>query len=277
MPDSSPPRLGRSVALAVVLGVLAGAAVWAAFSGVGPASFDEAALDEAIAERTPTLTTLAVIVTTLGSTVAMARARRRSSASGAWLRGRRADAVLAIGAMAGASLVFRLIKVLLDRSRPPAADRLVAAANESLPSGHATMSTRGHRHDRGAGLVGAQRAGAGGDGGRRRGVGRRGRRHPGVPRRALDLGRARGLGRRRGLARACVALCSEPHLRTRVETGHDQPARPSTTTSTGRRRCRAPSRRRSAGTTAGMAVLDHLAGVHAAVAMAAFNDLSSAS
>jgi membrane-associated phospholipid phosphatase len=140
MPDSSPPRLGRSVALAVVLGVLAGAAVWAAFSGVGPASFDEAALDEAIAERTPTLTTLAVIVTTLGSTVAMA-VLAVAVGVWSWWRGRRADAVLAIGAMAGASLVFRLIKVLLDRSRPPAADRLVAETNESLPSGHATMST----------------------------------------------------------------------------------------------------------------------------------------
>ena len=123
-----------------MLGVLAGAAVWAAFSGVGPASFDEAALDEAIAERTPTLTTLAVIVTTLGSTVAMA-VLAVVVGVWSWLRGRRADAVLAIGAMAGASLVFRLIKVLLDRSRPPAADRLVAETNESLPSGHATMST----------------------------------------------------------------------------------------------------------------------------------------
>jgi undecaprenyl-diphosphatase len=42
--------------------------------------------------------------------------------------------------MAGASLVFRLLKVVLDRSRPPLADRLVAETNESLPSGHATMS-----------------------------------------------------------------------------------------------------------------------------------------
>jgi undecaprenyl-diphosphatase len=49
--------------------------------------------------------------------------------------------VLAVGAMAGASLVFRLLKVFFDRARPPLADRLVAETNESLPSGHATMST----------------------------------------------------------------------------------------------------------------------------------------
>jgi undecaprenyl-diphosphatase len=127
------------VALAVALVAVAVAAVWAAFSGVGPARLDSAALAESIEERTPNLTTLAVLVTTLGSTVAMALL---AVAVGAWCwwRGRRADAVLAVGAMAGASLVFRLLKVWLDRSRPPAADRLVAETNESLPSGHATMS-----------------------------------------------------------------------------------------------------------------------------------------
>ncbi len=80
-----------------------------------------------------------MVVTTLGSTVAMAVL---AVAVGAWCwwRGRRADAVLAVGAMAGASLVFRLLKVLLDRARPPVADRLVTETNESLPSGHATMS-----------------------------------------------------------------------------------------------------------------------------------------
>jgi undecaprenyl-diphosphatase len=57
-----------------------------------------------------------------------------------WYRGHRADAVLVVGAMAGASVVFRGLKVLLDRPRPPAATQLVRETNESLPSGHATMS-----------------------------------------------------------------------------------------------------------------------------------------
>ena len=133
------PKPGRVVGLAVALVVLAVVAVWAAFSGVGPARLDGAALAESIEERTPVRTSLAIAVTTLGSTVAMALL---AVAVGAWCwwRGRRADAVLAVGAMAGASLVFRLLKVLLDRSRPPAADRLVVETNESLPSGHATMS-----------------------------------------------------------------------------------------------------------------------------------------
>ncbi len=135
----APPRPGRVAALAVGLAVLAGAAVWAALSGVGPAGLDEVGLNESIEDRTPGLTTVAVVVTTLGSTVAMALL---AVAVGAWCwwRGRRVDAALAVGAMAGASLVFRLLKVLLDRARPPVADRLVPETNESLPSGHATMS-----------------------------------------------------------------------------------------------------------------------------------------
>ena len=138
-PPHRRPKPGWVVALAVALVVLAVAAVWAAFSGVGPARLDSAALAESIEDRTPMRTSLAVVVTTLGSTVAMALL---AVAVGAWCwwRGRRADAALAVGAMAGASLVFRLLKMVLDRSRPPAADRLVAETNESLPSGHATMS-----------------------------------------------------------------------------------------------------------------------------------------
>lgn len=135
-PRSNP---GRVVALVVALVVLAVVAVWAAFSGVGPARLDSAALAESIEERTPIRTSLAVVITTLGSTVVMALL---AVAVGAWCwaRGRRADAVLAVGAMAGASLVFTLLKNVLDRSRPPLDGRLVDVANESLPSGHATMS-----------------------------------------------------------------------------------------------------------------------------------------
>jgi membrane-associated phospholipid phosphatase len=140
LPPQASSRPGRVPALAVGLAVLAAAAVWAAFSGVGPARLDAALLAESIEERTPALTTLAVVVTTLGSTAAMAVL---AIVVGAWCwwRGRRADAVLAVGAMAGASLVFRLLKVFFDRARPPLADHLVVETNESLPSGHATMST----------------------------------------------------------------------------------------------------------------------------------------
>ena len=138
-PPLPAPRPGLGVAMAVMLGLGALAGLWAAFTGVGPASLDAAVLDESVESRTGMLTAAAVAVTNLGSTVAMAGL---AVVAGGWLwfHGRRADAVLVVGAMSGAALVFRGLKELLDRPRPPLDGRLVHATNESLPSGHATMA-----------------------------------------------------------------------------------------------------------------------------------------
>jgi membrane-associated phospholipid phosphatase len=113
--------------------------LWAAFTGVGPGRFDAAVLDESIEARSDGLTAVAVAVTNLGSTVAMALL---AVATGiwCWFAGRRGDAVFVVAAMAGAAALFRGLKVLLDRPRPPVVDRLVDVTSESLPSGHATMS-----------------------------------------------------------------------------------------------------------------------------------------
>ena len=141
MPDDRPDgRPGVRAGLAIGLGLLAAAALWAGFTGAGPAQLDGPALAESIEDRTASLTTVAVVVTTVGSTLAMAVL---AVVVGAWLwwRGRRADAVFTIGAMAGASLLFRTLKLILERARPPVADHVVPVSSESLPSGHATMST----------------------------------------------------------------------------------------------------------------------------------------
>jgi membrane-associated phospholipid phosphatase len=132
-------RAATGAGLAVGLVLLAAAALWAGFTGAGPAQLDGPALAESIEDRNAGLTSVAVVVTTIGSTVAMAVL---AIVVGAWCwwRGRRADAVLAIGAMAVASLLFRVLKLVLERTRPPVADHLVPVSNESLPSGHATMS-----------------------------------------------------------------------------------------------------------------------------------------
>jgi membrane-associated phospholipid phosphatase len=132
-------RAATGAGLAVGLVLLAAAALWAGFTGAGPAQLDGPALAESIEDRNAGLTSVAVVVTTIGSTVAMAVL---AVVVGAWCwwRGRRADAVLAIGAMAVASLLFRVLKLVLERTRPPVADHLVPVSNESLPSGHATMS-----------------------------------------------------------------------------------------------------------------------------------------
>ena len=133
------PRPGLGVAVAVLLGLAALAGLWAAFTGVGPAQLDAAVLDESVGSRTGLLTAAAVAVTHLGSTAAMAVL---AVAAGVrlWRADRRADAVFVIGAMAGAQLVFRGLKELLDRPRPPVDGHLVHAASESLPSGHATTA-----------------------------------------------------------------------------------------------------------------------------------------
>jgi undecaprenyl-diphosphatase len=127
------------VVTAAGLALLAGLAVWAAFTGVGPAVADTAALRDAIEVRTTGLTDIAVLVTTVGSTVVMAVL---ACVVGAllWRWGRPVDAAFVVLTMATASLVFRGLKIWLDRPRPPVATRLVPETNESLPSGHATMS-----------------------------------------------------------------------------------------------------------------------------------------
>jgi undecaprenyl-diphosphatase len=123
----------------VLFALAAAFALWAAFTGSGPARLDAAALGESLEARSPALTVGVVLLTNVGSTVAMAVLAVVAGAV-LWWRGRRADAVFVVGAMATASAVFRLLKALFDRQRPPAVDRLVRETNESLPSGHATMS-----------------------------------------------------------------------------------------------------------------------------------------
>lgn len=126
-------------ALLVTLVTAAVVALWVGATA-GPTPADAAALRESMEVRTTDLTALAIVVTDVGSTVAMAIV---ALATGAWLAARRrlADAVFVVGAWLGGLVLFRGLKLLLDRARPPEVDRLVAVTNESLPSGHATMAT----------------------------------------------------------------------------------------------------------------------------------------
>jgi membrane-associated phospholipid phosphatase len=133
------PRPWLGALVAGLLSFAAAAGLYASFVGSGPALADGTLLQDSIAIRTGGLTGLAVVVTNVGNTTSMAVLAVAVSAW-CWYAGRRADAVLAIGAMAGAAALFRTLKEVLDRPRPPAALRLVEATNESLPSGHATMS-----------------------------------------------------------------------------------------------------------------------------------------
>lgn len=134
------PRPGRTVLVAAVLLLAAGAAMWTALATAGPGRVDARFLGEAVDSRTGGLDAIAVTITTIGNTFAMAVLATLTGIR-CWARGRRADAVFVVGAMAGAVLLFRGIKILVDRPRPPAATQVIQETNESLPSGHATMST----------------------------------------------------------------------------------------------------------------------------------------
>lgn len=134
-----PPRDWRRTALvAAALLLLAGLLIGVAWTG-GFVGRDAAALAEATEERTGTLTTAAVTLTEIGNTVASATIAV-VAAGVCWWRGRRDEAVYLVATMATASLVFTVVKRLLERPRPPASAQVIRETNESLPSGHATMA-----------------------------------------------------------------------------------------------------------------------------------------
>lgn len=139
LPDPAPARPGRVALIGGALLLGAGAAMWAALDTVGPGRLDARFLGEAVESRTDGLSAVAVTISEVGNTFAMALLATLVGIW-CWARGRRADAVFVVAAMAGAVLLFRGIKILVDRPRPPTVTQVVREGNESLPSGHATMS-----------------------------------------------------------------------------------------------------------------------------------------
>lgn len=138
-PAPSSTSIVAGVVLTVLLGALAAWLLLTAATGTGPATADQAVLDWFVGVRGAALTTAAVLVTNVGSTLAMA-VLAILVGGGLWWRGRRAGAVYVVFTMAGGAAVFRLLKLFFDRPRPPPVYHLVIETNESLPSGHATMS-----------------------------------------------------------------------------------------------------------------------------------------
>ncbi len=131
-------RWRRAAVVAAVLLVLGGVLIGVAVTG-GLRGDDRGLLTAAVTERSPGLTTAAVVLTTVGNTAATA-VLAIVVGGVLFVRGRRADGVYLVATMATASLVFTLVKNLLDRPRPPAELQVLRETNESLPSGHATMS-----------------------------------------------------------------------------------------------------------------------------------------
>lgn len=123
-----------AVLAAVVLGLADGAT-----DNNGSAFLDTPVWQWMIDHRTPGLTTAAIVVTEVGSTVSMTII---AAATVVFLliKRHRGDAVLVAVVAAGAGLLVRVGKATVGRERPPEQFRLVTETNESFPSGHALAS-----------------------------------------------------------------------------------------------------------------------------------------
>jgi membrane-associated phospholipid phosphatase len=134
---SAPLRARVTGPVAAVLLVLAGVLIALAWTGVLQGGETETAVGLA-ADRIPGVTVVALVVTELGNTVGSTAVALVGGAVLA-VRGRVAEGLCLAAVPLVASVVFTMVKRILDRARPPADLQVMAVANESLPSGHATM------------------------------------------------------------------------------------------------------------------------------------------
>jgi hypothetical protein len=95
-----------------------------------------------IAARSPDRTALAETVSLVGGTT-FTGALAVVAAIVLALRGRRVRAVVWVVGVALGSLTIRLVKVAVERPRPPVATRLADESTASLPSGHSLMAALG--------------------------------------------------------------------------------------------------------------------------------------
>jgi undecaprenyl-diphosphatase len=123
-----------AVLAAIVLGLADGAT-----EGNGLATIDEPVWQWMVDHRSPALTTAAIFVTEIGSTVSMT-VIAIATIIFLLIKRRRGDALLVGVVAAGAGLLVTVGKATVGRQRPPADYRLVTETNESFPSGHALAS-----------------------------------------------------------------------------------------------------------------------------------------
>ncbi len=93
----------------------------------------------AVEHRDPMATTVAVVITDVGSTLTMG-VLAAAGVIVAWSTRRWLTGALVMAVAVGAGALVRAIKVAVGRDRPPVAQRLVTAINQSFPSGHALAS-----------------------------------------------------------------------------------------------------------------------------------------
>ena len=139
---SSPGAAELLVTAGAVLAVLAGIVLGLADGASevnGLASIDLPVWQGMVDHRIAALTSLAVVITDVGSTVSMTIIAV-VTITFLLVKHRRGDAALVAVVAAGAGLLVTVGKATVGRDRPPEGFRLVKETNESFPSGHALAS-----------------------------------------------------------------------------------------------------------------------------------------
>lgn len=134
--DARPPKTAAALA-AVLLTVFAVLGLLA-HRVVAGSAFDHGVLAAMVAHRSATLTTWAVVVTTLGSPVGVAVLAVALAAVTWRCLGSPWPAILIVATPAAAAATSTATKILAGAHRPPAALQLVTETDPSFPSGHVT-------------------------------------------------------------------------------------------------------------------------------------------
>jgi len=137
-PGTAELLLTSGALLAILAAIVLGLADGATESN-GLASIDPPVWEWMVDHRSPGLTSVAIFVTEVGSTISMT-VIAAATIIFLLIKHRRGDAVLVAVVAAGAGLLVRFGKATVGRERPPVDYRLVTETNESFPSGHALAS-----------------------------------------------------------------------------------------------------------------------------------------
>lgn len=130
------PARTVSAALVLLAGFL-GLAAFACRAHTGTA-LDHGVLDLFVAHRQSWLTTVAIVITDVGSPAAIVALAFVAAALIWWRMRATLTAAVVLGTVGVPSLVSTATKVVVGSDRPPAAIQLLAETDRSFPSGHVT-------------------------------------------------------------------------------------------------------------------------------------------
>jgi undecaprenyl-diphosphatase len=133
-------RVAIAFVVVLTIALLLGAFVTAAADHRGATSFDAEVTNWFLQHRSNALTAVMRFVTAFGGTLVIVAVTVVVAAL-LVLKNRTRLAVFLCTAAVGASILSSVAKLIVDRQRPPPADRLAQVVSASYPSGHAIQAT----------------------------------------------------------------------------------------------------------------------------------------